>query len=466
MLRNYFKIAFRNLLKQKAFSAINLFGLTVGLVSVLLIALYLFDELTSDRFHKNAEDIYRIVETKTSPEGKETKVVSVAANIATKLKNDYPEVANATRFSMFGRVNVANTENRAVFYESYYMADSSFFSVFDFPQVAGDLKAALTEPYSVVLTDETAKKIFGNTAAVGRTLNTEGDSTPYKITGVISIPKNSHLQFNLLFSESSLYSLPQFAQTFTADWSSNNFVTYVQLKNKTAVQTAGAINQFVKANREDNGTTKSSFVLQPLKDIHFGSAGLEGSTETSGNITHVYVFGIVAFFVLLIACINYMNLTTARFAGRSKEIAVRKVAGASQKNLIKQFLTEASLLTLVALVLALGIVKLALPRFNTFTEKNLHLGFGTDYRIWLMVLLTAVFVGIAAGLYPAFYQSRLKPYALLKNKVAAGKGNLSVRRMLVVFQFSLSIIMIVATVVVYQQMKYVDSTDMGFNKQQ
>lgn len=464
MLKNYFKIAFRNLATQKVFSAINLFGLTIGLVSFLLIALYLFDELTYDGFHKNADDIYRIVETKTSG-GKETKVISVAANIATRLKKDFSQVGNATRFSMLGRVNVTNAENTNVFYESYYIADSSFFSVFDFPHVDGDLKTSLTAPYSVVLTDETAKKFFGQTAVVGKTLSTEGDSLPYKVTAVISIPANSHLKFNLLFSESTLYSLPRFAESFNTDWSSNNYVTYVQLKNKNASQTAAAINQLVKANRKDDGTTKSSFNLQPLKAIHFGSAGLEGNTDT-GNITHIYVFGVVALFVLLIACINYMNLTTARFAGRSKEVAVRKVVGASRQHLIKQFLTEAFLLTMMALVLALGIVKLILPYFNAFTEKQLHLGFNTDYRIWLMVLLTAVLVGLVSGLYPAVFQSRLKPYLLLKNNVGAGKGNLSVRRLLVVFQFSLSIIMIVATIVVYQQMKYVDTADMGFNKQQ
>jgi putative ABC transport system permease protein len=465
MLKNNLKIAFRNLTKQKVFSAINLFGLTTGLVSFLLIALYLFDELTYDGFHKKADDIYRVIETRTWAEGKETKVVSVAANIANRLKKDFPEVEHATRFSMLGRANVTNTENTNVYYESYFLADSSFFSVFDFPRVEGDLKTALSAPYSVVLTEETAKKIFGHTAVVGKTVSTEGDSIPYKITAVIAIPDNSHIQFNLLFSESSLYSLPDFSEIFVTDWTSNNFITYVLLKNKTALQTAASINQLVKNNRKDDGTTKSSFTLQPLKDIHFKSAGMEGNMDT-GNITNIYVFAAVAIFVLLIACINYMNLTTARFAGRSKEVAVRKVAGASRQHLINQFLTEASLLTFIALVLALGIVKLVLPRFNSFTEKQLSLDFSSDYRIWLILLLTAILVGLVSGIYPAFFQSRLKPYLLLKSKVNPGKGNLSVRRLLVIFQFSLSIIMIVATVVVYQQMKYVDTADMGFNKEQ
>jgi len=366
---------------------------------------------------------------------------------------------------MLGRVNVTNTENTNVFYESYFLADESFLNIFGFPLVEGDARTALKNPNSVVITDEMAKKIFGKENVVGKTISTEGDSTPYKITAVITIPENSHLKFNLLFSESTLFSSQQFRDFYNTDWSSNTFVTYLLLKNGIEGQTASKLNQLVKSKRQNNEAGTTNFHLQPLKDIHFYSGGIEGNIG-GGNINHIYVFGIVALFVLIIACINYMNLTTARFAGRSKEIAVRKVAGATKGNLIKQFLTEASLLTLIALVLALGIVKLFLPQFNAFAEKDLSFGWNTDYRIWLIVILTAVFVGLISGLYPAFFQSRLKPYLLLKSKVNIGKRNLSIRKGLVVFQFSLSIIMIIATIVVYQQMKYVDTADMGFNKEQ
>ena len=465
MVKSYIKIAFRNLRKQKAFSFINLFGLTVGLSCFLLIALYIFDELTFDRFHKKADSIYRVVETKTSAEGKESKVVSVAANIASRSKKDFSEIADATKFSMLGRTNVSNTENDKVFYESLFIGDASFFKVFDFPKIEGDPATALIDPHTVVITDGTAKKIFGQTNVVGKTVMTDGDSIPFKITAVITIPGNSHLQFNMLFSESTLYASRNFMDFFNNDWTSNTFITYLLLKNDQADKTAAFINQLVKNNRTGEAAGKSSFALQPLKDIHFYSSGMDGNTG-SGNITHIYVFAIVALFVLLIACINYMNLTTARFAGRSKEIAVRKVAGASKQNLIRQFLTEASLLTFIALVFALGIVMLVLPAFNVFTEKNLSFGLNTDYRIWIGVVLTAILVGLLAGTYPAFFQSKLKPYLLLKNKINVGKGNLSIRRMLVVFQFAVSIIMIIATIVVYQQLKYVDKADMGFNKDQ
>jgi putative ABC transport system permease protein len=466
MLKNHLKIAFRSLRKQKVFSFINLFGLTVGLTSFLLIALYIFDELTYDTFHNKADAIYRVVETKISPDGKESKVVSVAANIAARMKKDFPDVADATRFSMLGRVNISNAENTNVFYESYYLADASFLNIFDFPIVDGDLKTALSQPHSVVLTDETAKKIFGQEHVAGKTIITDRDSIPYQITAVVSIPDNSHLKFNALFSEATLYSSQPFMDFMNKDWNSNTFVTYLLLNNNSEQQATSSLNQLVRNNRKDDQSTVSHFNLQPLKRIHFHSAGMEGNMDRTGNITHIYVFGIVALFVLLIACINYMNLTTARFAGRSKEIAVRKVAGASRQSLIKQFLTEASLLTFIALVLSLGLVKLFLSRFNAFTEKQLSFGFDTDYRIWLIIILVAVFAGLLSGLYPAMFQSKLKPYLLLKNKINIGKGNLSIRKALVVFQFSLSIIMIFATVVVFQQMKYVDTADMGFNKEQ
>jgi putative ABC transport system permease protein len=466
MLGNHIKFAFRNLLKQKTFTFINIFGLTTGLVCFLMIALYIFDELTYDAFHKNSGSIYRVVEAKTSPDGKQSKVVSTAYNISEGARKNLPGVEGATRFSMLGRVNVSAGEGTNVFYESYFIGDASFFTMFSFPLLQGSAATALNEPHTAVLTDETALKIFGTTNAVGKTLMTDGDSIPHRVTAVISIPDNSHLKFNIIFSEATLYASADFMKFAQADWSSNSFVTYLKLREGTdASQIASRLNALTASNRTGDGP-KSSFILQPLRDIHFHSAGLEGEMGKAGNLTHMYVFGIVALFVLLIACINYMNLTTARFAVRSKEIAVRKVAGASQGNLVRQFLTEASVVTILSLVLSLGFIKLLLPRFNAFTEKKLSLDFNTDWRLWTGVFLVVVIVSIISGIYPALVQSRLKPYLLLKNKITGVGSQLSVRRVLVVFQFSLSIIMIVATMIVYQQLKYVENRDMGFNKEQ
>ncbi len=467
MIKNYFKIAWRNLMKNKVFSFINIFGLTIGLTSFILIALYIFDELSFDRFHKNASNIYRVVEDKTSPEGKETKSAGAGYMVSQKALTDIADVRDAARFTTFGRLNVANTENTNVFYENFTIANPGFLTTFDFRLLKGDRNSALTEPHSVILTEETARKYFNTTDAIGKTLKIERDSSPYKITGVLkNFPSNSHLSFNLLFSESSINN-DQFKDFVNSDWNSGAFTTYLLLNDKAdphKVETE--VNQLVTANRNDKEKNKSTFILQPLKDIHFYSGDIEGSSVKKGNITYVYVFSVIALFVLLIACINYMNLTTAGFAKRAKEIAIRKVAGASRKTLVKQFLSEAFLITVISLMFALLLVEILLPYFNDFTEKQLTLSVHTDYRIWMGIAAIIFVVGLLSGVYPAMFQSHLKPLQLFKSKINIGKGNLSLRKSLVVFQFALSIIMIIATAIVYMQIKYVNTKDMGFKKDQ
>ena len=465
MLKNYFKIAWRNLLKQKAFSFINIFGLSVGLICFLLIALYLTDELTFDTFHTKAGSLYRVIETSTTPSGKETTATSVAYNVGAAAQKDLPGIAGSCFFSGGGRTNVWNDENKQVFYETFTYATASFFELFDFPVVQGN-RQALSAPHSVVVTEETALKYFGRKDVLGKTIRTEVDSLPFTITAVINIPGNSHIKFNLLFSEATFLSNAEYREDTRDDWTSNDYVTYVQLKEgQDAATTAGKIEKLVMQHRPGKDGRKSHFGLQPLKNIHFYPKG-PADDKAGSSIRYLYVFGIVALFVLFIACINYMNLTTARFAGRSKEIAVRKVAGAGRQSLIVQFLAEALLITVIALLVALAAVQLLLPAFNNFTGKDLSLGFHTDYRIWLGVMAITGIAGLMAGIYPALFQSGLKPLLLLKNKLKLTQGHLSFRRVLVVFQFSISIIMIVATMVVFQQLRYIDSKDMGFNKEQ
>jgi len=468
MIKHYFKIVLRNLWRNKTYSFINIFGLTLGLICFLLIALYVFDELTYDSFHKNASNTYRVVETRVSPEGKESKIAAVGYKIAEQSLVSIPEVKKAARFTTFGRTNVSDPAVTNTFYESFSIANPEYLQVFDFKLIEGDRTTALTAPRSVILTEETAKKIFGVSSVVGRTLKTDTDSLPYTITGILqNFPSNSHISFNLLFSESSI-SNQRYKDFISADWNSNNYTTYLMLdKEADAEKATQKLSQLIAANRNSNSKVKSSFSLQPLTAIHFHSAGIEGTpAERKGNLSYIYVFSIVALFVLLIACINYMNLTTARFANRGKEIAVRKVTGALRSNLVGQFLSEALLMAVIALVLSLGATKLLLPAFNSFTQKQLQLGLTTDPRIWFGIVATVLIVGLFAGAYPALFQSRLKPLLLLKNKIQQSKGQLSLRKGLVVFQFFLSIIMIVSTIVVFMQMKYVDTADMGFNKEQ
>jgi putative ABC transport system permease protein len=354
-----------------------------------------------------------------------------------------------------------------VFYENFWVANAGFLSTFDFKLLQGDRRTALSAPHSVIITEETAKKYFGSIDVIGKTIKADRDTVPFKITGVLkNFPVNSHLSFNLCFSESSMTSTG-FREFVSTDWNSNAFSTYLLLADKSDIKVIERkINQIVIANQKRDITDKRTFRLQALKDIHFYSNGIEANIGRSGNITYVYVFSIVAFFVLIIACINYMNLTTARFANRAKEIAVRKVAGASRKNLASQFLSEAFVVTVMALIFALIIVKLLMPAFNSFTEKKLDLGLQTDYRIWLGICVILLTTSLFSGIYPALYQSHLKPISLFKSKINIGKGNLSLRRALVVLQFALSIIMIIATIVVYLQMEYVSKKDLGFNKTQ
>jgi len=470
MIKHYFKIAMRNLWRNKTYSFINVFGLTAGLVCFLLIALYVFDELTYDRFHSKADRIYRVVDNRTSADGKESKIASIGYQIAEQAPADIPEVKMAARFTAFGRTNISDPISTNKIHELYVVANSDFLQLFDFKLLEGNRTTALTAPRSVILTEETAKRIYGVSSVVGRTLKSDTDSLPYIVTGILqNFPSNSHLSFNLLFSESSLTG-QRYKDFIASDWSSNSYTTYLMLdKNANVAKATQKLNQMVAAYRTIQNTGKSELNLQLLSSIHFHSAGIEGDNsrqERKGNLTYIYVFSIVALFVLLIACINYMNLTTARFANRSKEIAVRKVAGAARSNLVNQFLSEAFLMAIISLVLALLITKLVLPSFNAFTEKQLDLTTSTDYRIWTGIFATIIVVGLFAGSYPAIFQSGLKPLLLLKNKVQQGKGHLSLRRGLVVFQFSLSIIMIIATIVVFLQMKYVNTANMGFNKEQ
>jgi len=467
MFRNYFKTAWRNMMKNKIFSFINIVGLTVGLTSFLLIALYIFDELTFDSFHKNANNIYRVVDDRISGEGKETKLAGAGYQVSARAKTDIPGVKDVVRFAAFGRANVSAAENTNVFYEDFTVGNSGFLATFDFPIIEGNRNTALTAPHSIIVTEETAEKFFGTADVLGRVLKIDRDSIPFTITGVLkNFPANSSVSFDLLVSESSITG-DDFKKFISSDWDSDAFTTYVLLNNNADVKSVAAkINRLVSANINHKTKNKSSFFLQPLKDVHFYSDNIEGNPGNTGSITYIYVFSIVALFVLFIACINYMNLTTARFTNRAKEIAVRKVAGASRKNLSMQFLSEAFLITVIALILALILAKVLLPSFNSFTQKQLTLGIHTDYRIWIGIILIIVIVGLLSGIYPALFQSGLKPLLLLKNKIRTSKGNISLRRSLVVFQFTLSIIMIVATLVIFLQMKYVNTKDMGFKKDQ
>ena len=467
MLRNHLTIAYRHFFRQPGYTFLNVAGLTFGLTGFLLVALYLIDEVSFDAFHRKADRIHRVVEIKTSPEGKEARIASVAFNVSAGAKSQLPAVENTVRIVYFGRTNVSNPDNQNVFYEDLNVADQGFLEVFDFQMIEGDRASALKEPFSVILTQQTAEKLFGKQSALGKLVKNDRLASPCRVSGVLrDFPSNSHLQFNLLFSEATFDSDTLFQKVRATDWSSSSFATYLLLKEgSSAAKVSQQLDRLVSQRRPGEQAGKSAFFLQPLRKIHFYSAGIDGLGKT-GDIFYVYVFSAVALFILGIACINYVNLTTARAAGRAKEVGVRKVNGALRGDLIGQFLTESVLMATVSVGLAVGLVNGALPGFNAFTEKALSLGWKTDYRIWLGVLFLLVFIGVVSGSYPAFLLSRFRPYSLLKNPNQTARGGFSLRRVLVVFQFTLSIVMMIATLLVHRQLQYVRTKNLGFGKEQ
>jgi putative ABC transport system permease protein len=472
MIRNYFKIAFRNLVKHRVYSIINVFGLMIGIACFVIIALYVFDELTFDRFHRNADYIYRVVEERTSETGKQTKVAATSYQLSEQASGKLPGIIDKARMTVRGRTLVKAKPTDKGFQEENWLVSTNFLQFFDFKMSDGDRKTALIEPNSLVITEETAIKYFGTTNAVGKTLSVGNDSNYFTVKGILkNFPANSHITFNMATGESTI-PFPRYKEYIAGDWTSNTFFTFLLLdKSANTKKLEQQMEQMLVSNRTRSTAPASNIVLQPLKDIHFYSNDIESSAartgiRAGGNVMYIYVFCSIALFVLLIACINYINLTTARFSNRAREIAVRKVAGADRKAIMLQFLSEALLMTLIAMILALMLVNFTLPFFNNFSGKHLHLGFIMDYCIWIGIAGIAVIAGLSSGIYPAFILSGFKPIMLLKNKINLGKGSLSIRRSLVVFQFTLSIIMIVATMVVYLQLQYVNRKDMGFNKEQ
>ena len=462
MLRNYIKTAVRNLWKHKTFSFINTIGLTVGLTSFILIALFIFDELTFDGLHKKADNIYRVVESKTSADGKTTKRAGTGFQVSARAKAGFPEIQDVARISQFWRPDIRPGDNKAkIFHEDFIAANPGFLNVFSFPLIYGDRSSALTEPKSIILTEETAKRFFGITDAVGKVLFFDNDSVPYKVTGILkNFPANSSISFNLLVSESSIQ------EHFTDDWTSGAFETYFLLSPHSDISGLNRkLDNLIAANDKPDPGVQSQVQLQSLKSVHFFSNDIEGNSGKKGNIAYIYVFLIVACFIIFIACINYMNLSTARFTNRGKEIAVRRVAGASRTTLVKQILVEVLLVTILSVVLSIALVNILLPAFNSFTGKQLTVNLHTDYRIWMGMLLMIVLVTLLAGLYPALFQSGLNPLSLLKSKIQLGRGNISLRRSLVVFQFMISIVLIAATIIIYEQMQYVNNKDLGFDKE-
>jgi len=472
VITNYFKVALRNILRHKGYSFINIIGLAVGMSCFILISLLVWDELSYDRFHLNADRIYRL--TLDAQVGDKLFLTAKSSPpLARSLMADLPGVEAATRIRVVGDHSMRYEDHSFTEYRLYF-ADSSLFRIFTFEVVEGDQSTFLTKPNSIVVTDAMAKRYFGDTPALGKTLIMDG-SVPYMVCGVVKqLPKNSHWHFNSLVS-----SWPR-PLGDEANWVGNNWYTYVLLKpGVSAVQAEKTFQSTVEKNvRPILQQTFSAdwqdlaargmhyrYVFQPITDIHLHSH-LDEEFEPTGSISTVAMFIMIAVLILVIACINFMNLNTARSAHRAKEIGVRKVLGSERSQLMQLFLSEAILQTCFAMIVSMGIVELTLPWLNAFIGKDLAFAvIGTPMTVGGALVLV-LGVGLLAGSYPAFVLSSFQPVKVLKGEIRSGMRNSKLRGLLVLAQFTISIALIVGTIVIYEQLRYVQSKDLGFDKDQ
>jgi putative ABC transport system permease protein len=476
MIKNYFKIALRNLWKNKGYSTINIFGLALGLATCLLITLYIADELSYDRFYKNADRIYRINSDVQFGAGK-LHMTQTSDMMGQALKKDYPQVESYARIYTNNGSRLIKKGNEFIDEPKVANADSSFFEVFALPVIDGDTKRALDEPNTVVVTESAAKKYFGAANVVGKTVDIKNGERieSYKITAVIKdFQHNSHFNFQFLFSMKN-------ADYEWGQYTSHNFHTYLLLKPGTDYKifqknfytyidkyVLPYVQRFMKISSMDefrkSGNTLE-YSLFPLTKIHLYS-DYSYELSPSGNIQYVYIFAAVALFILLLACINFMNLSTARSASRGKEVGIRKVLGTERKTLVAQFLVESTVTACISLIIAIGIAYLVLPLFNTVAAKSLSIGYLANMKILPFLLLLPLLVGVLAGSYPAFFLSNFKPIVVLKGNANTGFKKSNLRNVLVVFQFTTSIMLMIATIIVYRQLHFIQTAKIGFNKEQ
>jgi len=470
MLKNYFLIALRKLVRDKVYTLINVAGLAIGLTSFIMITLYIRDELSYDKFHSKSDRIYRIC-AKGFIGNTPINQTYTCAPLPQTMIADFPEVVQATRIVGKSSI-VVKFQDKAFYEDEILIVDSTFFDVFDFKMTRGDPATVLVKPNSVVVTESTARKYFGEDDPIGKYLIVEEDGQNIQnlVTGVAEdSPTNSHFHFSMLAS------LSTFEFSRSPYWMANNFKTYLVLKEGTDYKALESkfpafIRKYIGEDKPEWDQWLASgnsweYFLQPLKDIHLTS-DLDGEIEPNGNILYIYIFSIVAIFTLLIACINFMNLSTARSASRSKEVGIRKVAGAGRSLLIRQFLLESVLLSFLAMILSVAIVLVTLPFFNNLTGKEFVLkNLFTGSNI-LIIIILASFVGILSGAYPAFYLSSFRPAVIIRDVFRSGSRKSFLRTILVVFQFMISIALITGTIVVYQQLKYFQNKNLGFSKDQ
>jgi len=471
MIKNYLKIALRNIMKHKGISFINIVGLAIGISCSVLILLFVTNELSYDKFHKKADRIYRLAVRAFIGDTKINQTYSSSQTFRMLLE-DFPEIEAGVKFLNLGRTPVIPDEK--TFYESNFFAvDSTFYDVFSIPLIHGNPETVLKDPNTMVLSKNTSLKYFGDINVVGKVIKVDfssyGGIVDFKITGVSeNVPNNSHFHYDLLVSSASF---PTFINN--TGWSANNFITYLLLQEGTSQEWFDEkLKEFTRKHmgeeRFDEWIAQGNYweyFLQPITEIHLNS-DLNGEFEANGNKTYVYIFSVISIIILLIACINFMNLSTAKSSLRAKEVGLRKVVGSNRNKLISQFLSEAVLLSFISLALGIIIVECLLPVYRNLIGRQLDIHYFDNFVVIPSLLALGLIVGVISGSYPAFFLSSFKPVSVLRGNTGSSKGSSLLRNILVIFQFAISIFLIIGTLVIYQQLKFFQNIKLGFNKEQ
>jgi len=450
MFRNYFKIAWRNIQKHKGYSIINISGLALGLACCLLILLWVRDETSYDKFHENVPNLYRVIQERSSV---------TCAPMAPALEAEVPEIVKATRYRPIG-TRLIKYKDKAFNGDRFSLVDPAYFEMFTFPFLKGDPSQALKDPFTIVLTEKTAQKFFGDEEPVGKTLRVE-DRFDFKVTGIIkNVPHNSHMQFDVLSRFDFLQDL--WGEDMN-NWRSSSHITYVQLQDGSNHEEV--VKKMCNVYKKYAGDDYKKLLLYPLIGIHLSRRVMWVDSEP-GSIVYVYMFSVIALFILVIACINFMNLMTARSVKRAKEVGIRKVVGAQKLDLVRQFYGESAFSLLISFLIAFILVVLLLPAFNNLAGKQLTIALFRNMNIASGMVLIAVFAGILSASYPALFISSFRPAKVLKTLSTNGiKGSFSLVKMMVIIQFVITIFLIICTIVVYRQLNFIQNRDLGYDRE-
>lgn len=457
MFRNLIKTAIRHITKHSGYSILNILGLTLGITSAMFLIIYVADEVSYDRYHEKADRIYRVSSKITEPDDAFTWIVAQVP-FGPQVVQDYPEIQSFVRFINMPRA-LYKYEDKEFNEENFYFVDSTLFDIFTYEVIKGEVRSAMLEPNKIVLTEKIADRYFGSTDPIGKTL-TAGTET-YEVTGVIKdLPSHSHFRFEAVASRNNLPK--QFGS-----WGNFGVFTYLLLPENSDVKSLetklqGMYDAYMKTIFGALNI-KIEYILEPIKKIHLYSTN-SGEPEPTGSITYVYIFSIVAIFLVLIAAMNYMNLSTARSARRAREVGLRKVVGSNRRVLIFQFLSESVAFTIISLIISILLIIVLIPKFNLLAGKTFEINVIYSPEVLLTLLGIIVLVGIVGGSYPAFFLSRYSPVTVLKGEITQGSAGSLFRKVLVIIQFTVSVIMIICTLVVFRQLNYLKTMDQGFDQ--